>query len=73
MLAAGSQILLTTHWPILAGLPGAQPHQIGERGIIPVACDSSDLATSWRHFPTDQRGADAVRGTRCRPALRSAA
>jgi predicted ATPase len=60
MLAADSQILPATHWPILAGLPGAQPHQIGDRGIIPVACDSSDLVTSWRHFPTIPRPTCAV-------------
>jgi predicted ATPase len=50
MLAAGSQILLATRSPILAGLPGAHLHQLDERGITPMAYDSSDLVTSWRRF-----------------------
>ncbi len=50
MLAAGSQILLATHSPILAALSGAHLYQLDEHGITPVAYDSSDLVTSWRHF-----------------------
>lgn len=50
MLDAGSQILLATHSPILAGLPGAHLYQLDEHGIGPVAYDSSDLVTSWRRF-----------------------
>ena len=50
MLDAGSQILLATHSPILAGLPGAHLHQLDDRGITPVAYDSSDLVNSWRRF-----------------------
>lgn len=50
MLAAGSQILLATHSPLLAALPGAHLRQLDERGITAVAYDSSDLVTSWRHF-----------------------
>ena len=50
MMSAGSQILLATHSPILAALPGANLCQLDDRGITPVDYDSSDLVTSWRAF-----------------------
>ncbi|MGX5653610.1 AAA family ATPase [Geodermatophilus nigrescens] len=50
MLAAGSQILLATHSPILAALPGAHVLQLDDQGIAPVAYDDSDLVRSWRRF-----------------------
>lgn len=50
MLAAGSQILLATHSPVLAALPGAHLRQLDEHGITPVDYDNSDLVTSWRGF-----------------------
>lgn len=52
MLAAGSQVVLATHSPILAALPGAALLQLDEGGITPVAYDDSDLVTSWRTFLT---------------------
>lgn len=50
MLEAGSQILLATHSPLLAALPGARLLQLDEDGVHPVDYDSSDLVTSWRSF-----------------------
>ncbi|HVX43804.1 MAG TPA: ATP-binding protein [Mycobacteriales bacterium] len=50
MLAAGSQILLATHSPLLAALPGAHLLQLDDSGISPVEYDSCDLVTSWRSF-----------------------
>jgi predicted ATPase len=50
MLAAGSQILLATHSPVLAALPGATLLQLDDGGITPVDYDDSDLVTSWRGF-----------------------
>ena len=50
MLAAGSQILLATHSPILAALPGAQLLQLDGNAITPVAYDDADLVASWRAF-----------------------
>ncbi|WP_218122242.1 AAA family ATPase [Blastococcus aurantiacus] len=50
MLAAGSQVVLATHSPVLAALPGATLLQLDDRGITPVAYDDSDLVTSWRAF-----------------------
>jgi predicted ATPase len=50
MLAAGSQIVLATHSPILAALPGAQLLQLDGNGITPVTYDDADLVASWRAF-----------------------
>jgi predicted ATPase len=50
MRAAGSQIVLATHSPVLAALPGASVLQFGEHGAAPVDYDESDLVMSWRSF-----------------------
>ncbi len=50
MLRAGSQILVATHSPILAALPGADPLQLDQDGITAVDYDTSDVVTSWRSF-----------------------
>lgn len=50
MRAAGSQILLATHSPILAAVPGATVLQLDDTGISPVAYDDTDLVQSWRSF-----------------------
>jgi predicted ATPase len=50
MRAAGSQIVLATHSPVLASLPGATLLQLDADGITPVAYDDSDLVVSWRSF-----------------------
>lgn len=50
MLAAGSQVLLATHSPVLAALPGATLLHLDDGGITQVEYDDSDLVTSWRAF-----------------------
>lgn len=50
MLKAGSQILLATHSPVLAALPGAHLRALDDHGITDVDYDSSDLVMSWRRF-----------------------
>lgn len=50
MRAAGSQIVLATHSPILASLPRARLLQLGDSGITTIDYESSDLVTSWRSF-----------------------
>lgn len=50
MLAAGSQVVLATHSPVLAALPGATLLQLDSHGITPVRYDDCDLVTSWRAF-----------------------
>jgi len=50
MLAAGSQILLATHSPILAALPGARILQLDAEGMAEVTFDDSELVRAWRAF-----------------------
>ncbi|MCA1695612.1 MAG: AAA family ATPase, partial [Actinobacteria bacterium] len=48
MLESGSQLIVATHSPVLAALPGADLLQLTADGIHPVATyDDTDLVTSW--------------------------
>lgn len=59
MCAAGSQIVLATHSPILAALPGANLLQLDFHGIRPIDYDETDLVTSWRSFLNSPRATNA--------------
>jgi len=48
--AEGSQVLLATHSPVLAALPGATTIELGEWGMRRVDWESADLVQSWRDF-----------------------
>lgn len=48
----GAQVLLSTHSPILAALPGAELIEVGEWGLRPCAYDDLDLVRNWRSFLT---------------------
>jgi len=50
MRAAGSQIVLATHSPVLAALPGARIQQVDADGISDVDFDDADLVRTWRAF-----------------------
>jgi predicted ATPase len=50
MRAAGSQIVLATHSPILASVPGARIRQVDSEGICDVTYDDSTLVRTWRSF-----------------------
>jgi predicted ATPase len=50
MRAAGSQILLATHSPILASLPGARLIELSDTGLNHVEYDACQLVQSWRSF-----------------------
>jgi predicted ATPase len=51
MLEAGSQLIVATHSPLVAALPGADLLQLTSGGIHPVGSyDDTDLVTSWRGF-----------------------
>ena len=50
MAAAGSQVVLATHSPVLAAVPGARLLQLDDRGITEVDYDDADLVTGWRAF-----------------------
>lgn len=46
----GSQVLLSTHSPVLAAYPGADIYEIGEWGIRASEYDDLDLVRNWRAF-----------------------
>jgi predicted ATPase len=50
MVAEGSQVILSTHSPILAAFPGADVYEIGEWGIRACDYDDLDLVRNWRAF-----------------------
>jgi predicted ATPase len=50
IVADGSQVLLSTHSPVLAAYPGADLYEIGDWGIRQSDYDDLDLVRSWRGF-----------------------
>ncbi|MBA3339026.1 MAG: AAA family ATPase [Geodermatophilaceae bacterium] len=48
--AQGSQILLATHSPVLASLPGARILELGPAGMTEREWADLDLVTDWRDF-----------------------
>jgi predicted ATPase len=51
LLEAGdSQVLMATHSPVLAALPGAQIYEVGGWGLRPRYWDELALVRNWRAF-----------------------
>jgi predicted ATPase len=50
MVANGSQVILSTHSPVLAAFPGADIYEIGEWGIRACEYNDLDLVRNWRAF-----------------------
>lgn len=50
MAREGSQVLVATHSPVLAALPGATIFEMGERGIQTKAWGDLDLVQAWRRY-----------------------
>lgn len=51
LLATGkSQVILSTHSPLLAALPGAQILEVGPWGLRPQLWEDLDLVTNWQAF-----------------------
>jgi len=48
----GSQVIVATHSPLLAALPGATIIELGEWGMRRTAWDELDIVQSWRDFLT---------------------
>ncbi|HEY1705044.1 MAG TPA: AAA family ATPase [Trebonia sp.] len=46
----GAQVIVATHSPILAALPGATLLELGEWGIRPSGWEDLELVASWRQF-----------------------
>ena len=47
---AGSQIVLSTHSPVLAALPDADLYELGEWGLRRSGYDDLELVRTWRSF-----------------------
>lgn len=47
-----SQVILSTHSPLLAALPNAQIFEVGSWGLRSQQWDDLDLVTNWRAFLT---------------------
>jgi predicted ATPase len=52
---AGSQIVVATHSPVLAAIPGASLLELGPWGIQPATWDDLSLVVAWRQFMRDPR------------------
>ncbi|WP_425256395.1 MULTISPECIES: ATP-binding cassette domain-containing protein [unclassified Pseudarthrobacter] len=51
LLAGGnSQVVMSTHSPVLAALPGAQILEVGPWGLRPKEWDELELVTNWKSF-----------------------
>jgi predicted ATPase len=55
LVEAGSQIVVATHSPILAAIPGASLLELGPWGIQPATWDDLSLVVAWRQFMRDPR------------------
>ncbi len=53
--AAGSQVLLATHSPVLAALPGARIYELGDTGFTQQQWADLDLVRDWQMFFDDPR------------------
>ena len=45
-----SQVILSTHSPLLASLPGADIYEVGSWGLRPKSWEDLELVHSWRAF-----------------------
>ncbi|PPB49886.1 AAA family ATPase [Arthrobacter pityocampae] len=53
LVASGkSQVILSTHSPLLAALPSAQIFEVGSWGLRPRQWEDLDLVTNWQAFLT---------------------
>ena len=50
LVAEGAQVVVATHSPVVAALPGATLLEVGEWGLRPARWDELELTVSWRQF-----------------------
>ncbi len=50
LAAAGGQVIVATHSPVVAAVPGARILELGDWGIRPVSWEQLELVASWRQF-----------------------
>ena len=48
--AAGAQVVVATHSPLLTALPGATILELGEHGIRRTSWDDLEIVAHWRQF-----------------------
>jgi predicted ATPase len=53
LAAAGSQVIVATHSPVVAAVPGAHLLELGPWGIRPATWDDLSLVVAWRQFMRD--------------------
>ena len=53
LAAARSQVVVATHSPVIAAIPGAYLLELGPWGVRPVAWEDLGLVIAWRHFMRD--------------------
>jgi predicted ATPase len=53
LAGTGSQIVVATHSPVLAAVPGAHLFELGSWGIHPASWEDLDLVIAWRQFMRD--------------------
>jgi predicted ATPase len=56
LAASGSQLVVATHSPVLAAVPGAHVLELGPWGIRPATWEDLSLVVAWRQFMRDPRG-----------------
>lgn len=52
----GAQVIMSTHSPVLLGIPGAQLFEMTGDGLSPVMYDESEAVRAWEDFTSDPRG-----------------
>ena len=53
LAGAGSQVVVATHSPVIAAIPGAHLLELGSWGMRPAAWEDLSLVIAWRHFMRD--------------------
>jgi len=53
LVVAGSQLVVATHSPIVAALPGASILELGDWGFRPTVWEELYLVGAWRRFMTE--------------------
>jgi predicted ATPase len=55
LVGAGAQVVVATHSPVLAALPGARLVEVGDWGLREAEWGDLELTASWRQFLDDPR------------------
>jgi predicted ATPase len=55
LAAGGSQVVVATHSPVIAAVPGAHLLELGPWGMRPAAWDDLGLVVAWRQFMREPR------------------